>query len=606
MPELGKNQSNIKAKKLLELIKKRFSFKKDRKALAIDQIKKAKNVGAFPTLAQAKKFPELLSTKERQIFSVLFITFIISAIGLVYGLYNSQRVTIPVAGGEYTEGLIGTPQLINPLYSSASDVDSDLTALIYSGLMRYDSQEGLVKDLAEDYSVSEDGLVYTFTLRDDALWQDGTKVDIRDVIFTYSSIKNPEYRSPLEVVFQNVDIAQVDDRVISFTLAEPYAPFLSLMTTGILPSHVWQQIIPANAASASFNRQPIGSGPYQLDKIARDSRGNIRSYTLKINNRYYGHKPYISTLIFKFYPELTSALEALRNKNIEGLAYIPRERSDEFSKIPGTTIVYPSLQQYTALFINEDNDGILSDTDLRKAIDLAIDKQKIADEINVKPLSSFILPNMSGYDKSLDSAKSYNTEEASRLLEEAGWTYKDGATFRTNDNDEVLRMTLTYLESDEYTIVTSLIKEELSNIGFEVTLKPVDSVTFQSSTLTQKDYQVLLAGELYGTDPDPYAFWHSSQTGNEGLNLSLYKNSDADKAIVKIREAQDNETKAQGFTELRTAMSENMPAIFLYQPSYAYATSSRLKGQAFGSIVEPFHRFSNINDWYIKTRRVLK
>lgn len=606
MPELGKNKSNKKAKKLLEVIKNAFSFKKDKKALAIDQIKKAKNVGMLPTMAQVKKFPELLSTKERQIFSVLFIVFIISTIGLIYGLYNSQRVTIPVAGGEYTEGLIGTPQLINPLYSSASDVDSDLTALIYSGLMRYDSQNGLVKDLAEDFSISEDGLVYTFTLRDDASWQDGTKINIRDVLFTYSAIKNPEYRSPLEVVFQNVDVAQVDDRVISFTLSEPYAPFLSLMTTGILPSHIWQQIIPANATSASFNRQPVGSGPYQLDKIARDARGNIRSYTLKVNNRYYGDKPYISTIIFKFYPELTSALEALRNKNIEGLAYIPRERSDEFSRIPGTTIVYPSLQQYTALFINENNDGILSDVRIRRAIDSAINKEKIAGKINASPLNSSILPNMDGYDFNLDKAEIYNTDIADQLLNEAGWMYREGSDFRTNESGEVLRMTLTYLESDEYNIVTSIIKEELSDLGFEVTLRPVDAPTFQSTTLSQKDYQVLLAGQLYGTNPDPYAFWHSSQTGSEGLNLSLYRDGDTDRAIVKIREAQDSSIRAEGFAELRSAMNEDMPAIFLYQPSYAYATSSRLKGQEFGSIVEPYHRFSNINDWYIKTRRVLK
>lgn len=606
MPELGNKKPTNRAKNILDLIKNRFAFKKDQKTIAIDQIKRAKNVGAFPTLAQIKKFPELLSSKERQVFSVLAIVLIIAASGLIYSIYNSQRVTIPVSGGEYTEGLIGTPQLINPLYASASDVDSDLTALIYSGLMRYDSEEGLVSDLAESYSISEDGLVYEFVLRDDALWQDGTKVHIRDVIFTYSAIKNPEYRSPLEVVFQNVDIAQVNDRTISFTLAEPYAPFLSLMTTGILPSHVWQQIIPANAAVASFNRQPIGSGPYQLDKLARDSRGNIRSYTLEVNPKYYGEKPYISTLIFKFYPELTSALEALRNKNIEGLAYIPRERADEFSRIPGTTIVYPSLQQYTALFINETNDGVLSDFDLRRAVDLAIDKDKIAEEINVKPINSFILPNMPGFSEELDAQSELNTEEARNILEEAGWTYKEGATFRTNDEEEVLRMTLTYLDSDEYSIVTSLIKEMLSEIGFEVTLNPVDSVTFQSSILTQKDYQVLLAGELYGTDPDPYAFWHSSQTGSEGLNLSLYKNGDADKAIISIREAQDEETKVQGFTDLRTAIMEGKPAIFLYQPSYAYATSARLKGQAFGSIVEPLHRFSNINDWYIKTRRVFQ
>ena len=108
----------------------------------------------------------------------------------------SHRVEIPAVGGQYTEGLIGEPQFINPLYAIQSDVDQDLASLIYSGLMRWDPEEGFIPDLAESLTINEDGTVYTLKIRDNAKFHNGEDVRARDVLFTINAIQNTSYRSP--------------------------------------------------------------------------------------------------------------------------------------------------------------------------------------------------------------------------------------------------------------------------------------------------------------------------------------------------------------------------------------------------------------------------
>ncbi|MBI2476715.1 hypothetical protein HYV72_00930, partial [Candidatus Uhrbacteria bacterium] len=190
----------------------------------------------FPTPHQWTALPRVLSVRERRFFWGSFTLCVLSVLFFVGYMLVSHVVLVPVSGGTYTEGLIGSPQFINPLYTSSNDVDQDISRLVFSGLMQWHPQNGLITDLAESYTISEDKRVYTFTLRNDALWHDGSPVTVRDVMFTYSAIQNPEFKSPLYSALRGVTIEQVDDRTVAFKLEEPFAPFLSVLSTGILPA----------------------------------------------------------------------------------------------------------------------------------------------------------------------------------------------------------------------------------------------------------------------------------------------------------------------------------------------------------------------------------
>lgn len=597
--------SNMKSR--LSKMKAGFFYKKkdSGKDLAMAQVLKAKKAGKWPKLEQIKQFPKLISEKERQFFSLSILILIISVIGLSYSIFNLNRITVPAEGGEYTEGLIGIPQLINPLYSIASDVDSDLVNLIFSGLMKYDSVAGLRKDLAESYEISEDGKEYTFTIREDARWHDGAHVRAEDVVFTFNAIQNPEYRSPLDAIFGGIRVERVDERTIKFVLDEPFAPFLSMLTNGILPSHIWQDILPANATVAELNRRPMGSGPYQVEKIVRDNRGNIRSYTLKRHDDYHGQRPYINRLNFRFYPELISAIEALRNRNVQGLSYLPADYVSEFRNMNGIRVLRPALQQYSALFFNQSKNPLLANADMRRAINEAISRDRLVKEaLNdfARPADSFLLPKMPGFDEERNPA-SYDIEKANEILDELEWLMDEESGYRKK-GDDILSFTITLVDSSELVNVAENIQEQLAEIGLKINIRKVGTAVFQNEIIRDKDYEILLAGQLYSIEPDPYPFWHSSQTRDSGLNLALFSNRRADERIERARSSSDEADRAEAYSELEEIIRNELPAIFLYQPYYPYVTLSRINGQNLERIVNPYHRFSTINEWYIRTRRV--
>jgi peptide/nickel transport system substrate-binding protein len=591
-------------------IRSAFSRPEAKKAtneLAMSQVAKARSAGRFPTFHQWRQLPGILTQKERLIALSGILLLLISGFFLGRRLLNSQRVEIPAVGGTYTEGLIGSPQLINPLYASTSDVDNDLARLIYSGLMRFDANSGLQMDLAEEYTVSEDLLTYTFSLRQDALWHDGEPVRAEDVVFTFAAIQNLEYRSPLDVSFADITVEQVDEYTVRFTLDEPYAPFLSLLTVGILPSHIWEDIRPLNAAVAEPNLKPIGSGPYQFEKFLRESDGTIRSYTLIRNSDYYLGAPYIEELTFKFYPDIPSAVEALRNNNVEGIAYLPMEEVADFEKDNSTQLIFPSLWQYTAAFYNQDATTILADDDIREALALATNKDLVvASALSGygSAVDSFILPGMLGYSEDLEVA-TFDQEAAVQMLEDAGWTLEEGSAIRTSGGTS-LNLTITTLSTVELVKTAEELKRQWLEVGVNVTIEAVSSADLQNTVLKNRDYEILLSGELYGIDPDPYAFWHSSQTASPGLNLSGFSSATADDLIEDARNTSTREERAEDYLALQELVLEEQAALFLYQPSYTYAQSSKIKHSGIGQIVLPSDRFSTVHEWYMRSKYVFR
>jgi peptide/nickel transport system substrate-binding protein len=573
--------------------------------LAMGQVLQARETGSMPSGAQLKYFPKLLSGSEKRVASIAIIILIIAGGLLSLRLLNSQRIQIPVVGGEYTEGVIGAPQLINPMYALSNDVDSDLSRLIYSGLMRYDSNDGLVLDLAESMEVSEDETVYTFTIRKDATWHDGRPVLAEDVVFTVLTIQNVAYLSPLEVSFNNVRVEQVDLRTVRFVLDEAFAPFLSTLTVGLLPAHIWQDVSPEYAQLTELNKKPIGSGPYEFEKLVKDSKG-IRSYTLKRNADYYGGAPYISRIHFKFYNSVFDAVEALRNKNVEGISYLPPEEVANFEKDGDVQIFFPSLAQYTAAFINQGHNAVLADDDVRMALSYATNKQELVDEALAgfaTPIDSFILEGMVGEHPNVES-RAFNLDTANSILEDAGWTYEEGSSVRSKDGIE-LSFEITTLPSEELSAVATVLAEQWSAIGANVIVKTVTSVDLRADGIKNKNNDILLSGELYGFDPDPYAFWHSSQTNYPGLNLSQFSNRNADDLIETGRSSTDVEERAASYRELQDLVAEEIAAVFLYQPNYPYVISKRIKADDIGRIVIPSDRLSGAHEWYIKTRKII-
>lgn len=561
---------------------------------------------AFPSLSQWRHLPSLLSPRERWVFLGALIVFVGSLATLGGHLVLSHETVVPADGGEYVEALVGAPQFVNPLYASVNDVDADLTHLVFSGLMKYDQDHGLVPDLAESVDLSNDGKTYTFVLRQGATWQNGDPVTVSDVLSTFAMIQNPEYKSPLYGAFKGVQASQVDDRTVQFALPAPSTRFLTDMTVGIMSSNVWDAVPAKSATLAETNLEPIGTGPYKFEKFSKDKLGNILSYTLLSNPNYYATSAHITRITFQFYPDIPSAMDAVKKKVVDGLGFVPEDQLGALQNDHDIHLLFPSLPEETGLFFNQNHQPLLKDAALRKALSESIDRDQLiatALQGHGTAVASPLLPGSLGADPTV-AEPSYDLASAKSALDADGWKLTDGSTTRSKGSTE-LKLTITVLDTPEFDAVANYVKQQWTALGVNVTLTTTDTNTYQS-TIKGRAYDVLLSTESVGADADPYPFWHSSQVSDPGLNVALYANKDVDKALEAGRAATSGDARSKAYGQFAQTVVNDLPAIFLYEPTYAYALGADVKGANIGKILSPADRFANVSAWYINTKHVLQ
>ncbi len=562
--------------------------------------------GRWPSWSQMKFIPQYLSTIEKQIVKITGIIVLLAIAGLAVSVYQQHVIQIPKSGGKYVEGLIGSPQYINPILSQVNDVDMDISSLVFSGLLKNDESEKLAPDLATDYEISEDQKSYTFHLRQNVKWHDGVDFTVDDVIFTLQAIQDIEYNSPLITSFAGVGIERVDDYTITLTLNEPFAPFLSSLTFGILPIHIWNEIPSMNIQFTEYNKKPIGTGPFKFKQLSRDAQGNIKLYTLERNEEYYDQRPYLEEISFSFYPDFESAISAYNNNRIEGISYIPREVKSLIKKENSVNFHSMRLPQYTAIFFNQKSNPILQSTKIKEAMSLAIDKAKIVNEAlgnEGEIIHGPILPGFPGYHPDIKKYE-FDPIRAQEILEEEGWELveENGERIRKKD-DQILEFVLTIVNQPEQMKVAEIIESLWQKIGIKIEKHLMNNQIVEKEVLRPRNYQLLLFGEIVGTDPDPYPFWHSTQVEYPGLNLALFKNKDADKLLEEARKTSNVEERSSKYKEFQNILADEIPAIFLYNPFYTYGVSKKVKGIESIYITIPSDRFVNIQNWYIKTKR---
>lgn len=379
--------------------------------------------GGVPSWAQFRHISEFLSIKEKK-YVRIFALIIAFNLLIFLGNYIWTHHTIkPARGGEYTEGIIGSPSLINPLFSPLNPVDADLTKLTYSGLFRFDERLALQTMLAERYEIDKEGKIYHIFLKKNLKWSDGEPLTADDIGFTIERIQDPDTHSPLILLFQDVVFEKINDQEFTLTLKYPYAPFINFLTIGIIPQHVWQEIIPVNTRLSTTNLKPVGSGPYAIQTLSKDETGTIRSYTLKPNDYFAGDPPFIKKLTFKFFHDLTSIFEALKTRQIDGLGNVPLA---ELEKINTKTNSVFSLEtnQYTALFFNPSAQPILRDKKIRTALLRAINREAITQNIfgaHANPINGPLLQELFNFKQTTDLSSQFNVQEANQLITEAGW-----------------------------------------------------------------------------------------------------------------------------------------------------------------------------------------
>jgi len=561
----------------------------------------------IPSWNQWKKLLSVLNKKERYILLGLFLILIISLITWILIINFKDTTLVPKYGGSFKEGIVGNPQYLNPVLSEISDADRDITQLIFSGLMKYNNKSELVPDLAEKYSIDSSGKTYDFFLRKDIKWHDNEQFTADDVIFTINTIQNPEYRSPLRINWAGVEIEKIDDYTIRFKLKTPYAPFLTNTIVGILPKHIWENVAPERFALDENNLLPIGTGPYKFKKIKKDKEEFVDFIELESFNQYKPHEPYIEKIKLSFYPNEESLIKAHNKGKIDSINLASVRNKSLLIGINGNKNIYRlNLPRYFAVFFNQSKSKALSDYKVRAALNYATDKQEIIDKVLEGEAKSIDSPIPIGVWAHADiEAYDFDLEKAKQILTDREWTDEDGDGIRER-GDTKLEIELITTELKELQQVANLLQEQWSKLDAKITIKILNIGEIQQEYIRPRKYESLLFGEVLGLDPDPFAFWHSSQKKDPGLNLALYSNSKVDKLLKDARQTLDSEERKEKYAQFQQLVINDAPAVFLYSSYNLYYAAKKIKGIEVEDIVVPSKRFSDIQEWYIKTKRVKK
>lgn len=519
---------------------------------------------------------------------------------------------VPIQGGTLTEGVAGNPRFINPILA-ISEADKNLSSLIYSGLVRLTPEDKAENDLAENVNISENRLTYTATIKKNVKFHDGAPVTADDVIFTIGKIVDPSIKSPKRGNWDAVTVERVDERTIAFRLKKPYAPFIYNLTTGILPKHIWKNVSDDEFSFSQFNTLPVGSGPYQVARVERNSGGIPDYYKLTPFKDASGREAYIKNLIFRFYPSEAALIEAYNDREIDSVGGVSPEKVAELDT-KGAKIIPGELPRIFAVFFNQSHSKVLLNKEVRQALDLATPKERIVETILKgygTPIDGPMPAGIYSWSAERKSGETFEEKfaQAKQILAKAGW--------KMNEKTEVLEkktgsaiMALSFSISTGDAPELKQVAEELvaawQKLGAKVEVSVSETGDLNQNVIRPRQFDALLFGEVVGRDADLYPFWHSSQRNDPGLNIALYANAKADKFLENARTSGSTESIEKNYRAFQNELASDVPAVFLYTPSFLYLVPERLSAIALGALSASQDRFLGIRDWYIETDKVWK
>lgn len=552
-------------------------------------------------LNSIKKTYGKFSITEKVIFFVFLLVLVGSTISSLTKVNAKYLVEVPQRGGTIEEGLIGTPRFINPVIA-ISDTDRDISSLVYSGLLKINSDGEITEDLAESYSISEDGLIYNVKIRDDAFFHDGEAVTVDDLIFTIKQTQDPKIKSPKRPNWDGVLIEKINDKEIEFILSQPYSPFIYNLTLGILPQHIWENISSDEFAFSKYNLEPIGSGPFVVKKVNTNSDGIIEKYKLEAYKNYTLGEPYIQNIDFTFYKNENELRQAIEKGSVtSGHSLSPKIVSE--INLKNNVLMTSTFSRTFALYFNKTESDILKDETIREVLNSFTPKDLVVDQILASYGNTIESPAPAELSSIESSISKISAEEARLKLEEAGWEIgEDGIYIKEND-DSITRFSFSVSTANvsELVEVTEFLANEYRKIGAEINVKIFEPNDLTLNVIRPRDFESILFGQVVNRDLDLYAFWHSSQRNDPGLNIAGFTNIDADGALEKLRATFDKDEQKEALQIFEKEVINDLPAIFLYSPNFIYIVSDKLNLEVPKNIVTSSDRFADIEKWYMET-----
>jgi peptide/nickel transport system substrate-binding protein len=565
---------------------------------------------------------------------VLILAVIAAGIGLpaLKPVDSTPSPSVPIALPEvpYREGTIGRPVSVNPL-AARTQVDRDLVALTFSGLVKLGPDGTLVPDLASSWTVDPSGKVWTFTLRSDARWQDGEPLTADDVLFTVNILRDPAYAGPGAGSWREVTPSLVDPHIITFTLATPLGGFLQLATQPIAPAHLLVDVPIEALADDPFGRRPVGSGPFAIvelddqqailepaDAAADPSTGSTAVAgglptdalaTPAPTKRPTGTRPLLPQIEFRFFADAAALAKAFEAGDLDAASGLsPLEAGDAATKGNGRLIRYPGTTLTTVLLNLRPDHPELRDRQVRLALLAAIDRPALVDSVLGglgAAADSPIPPTSWAFDPDASTRIGYDRKAAGNVLKKAGWTKVDGH-WRPPKAAAPYKIQLVSPDAASNPVLhaaADVIAKDWVALGFSVDLVEAQPGTLFSDYLMPGTFSAAILDVAIGHDPDLYPLLASSQTQTGGLNVIGLQDATLDGLLTAARQPGGLAARKVAYTALQTQLTAGRYLLPIAFADEVVVVRNEVQGVVSQPVADPSDRFWDVLSWRLANGR---
>ncbi len=541
------------------------------------------------------RFENLSNVRKIVISWICVVSILIFSVGIFRGLsVENYSENVFYRGGTYSEGILGEVKTLNPLFTS-TNTERSFEQIAFSRIYDIDETGNLKGDLAESVSTSDNYKNFKIKMRNNAVWSDGRKITANDVIFTIKLLREQSINPSGFKAWKNVEISKNSDYEFSVKVPSSSSSVLYSFNFSILPEHILKDIQIEKIRESAFSKNPITSGAFNFKSVQND--GDKTTISLVKNKRYYKGEAYIDNFdIVAFKDEAK-----LKNALISGeIVASPSLKISEFSESERDKLKSreTNVNRGIYAFLNN-SDSVLKDLKVRKAIQTGVDIPKVRKEMEFVDKLDFPTLNQFLNTKDLSIPK-YDFDQAQKILDEAGWKKNSNGILEKDGKTAILNIATTSVYN--YKKAAEEIESQLKKLGFDAKLTVIDkddkTGAFVQSILQPRNYSILVYEIDLGADPDIYAFWHSSQSGQKGLNFSNYNDAVADDLLLNSRTAPSSNEKKLQITKFTQRWLANSVAIGLGQTKTSYVFRKSVQPYSVNNtFVTELNRYADVIYW---------
>lgn len=490
--------------------------------------------------------------------------------------------SLAFADQTFRYGITTNPRgMFNPILYTER-YDNYIISQVYDGLIYIDSQLQPQPLVAKDWEISEDQLSITFFLHEGITFHDGQELTAEDVAYTFKAILHPDYTG---VRYGNFKVLQgaeaykkgeaqdvtgievLDKYTIKFTTTEPYAPLVASFSYGILPSHLLKQIPVGELETATFNLNPVGSGPFVFKEFLTDQH-----VILEANKNYFFGAPKINTLVFQKIADDAVPIYIQQNR-VDYVGISPEHYPQVIGLKSFDTYIYEALgYSYIAFNLRQNR---FQDVKVRQAMTYGFDRESYVEIIRdgFGIIANAPMPQASwAFNSDGINNYEYNPDLAAEMLKEAGWNL--GSDGILHKNGEKLHFDFLIPDGSRLTEQMALLfQQNMEDLGIKVNLVFME-FSAAVDRVDARQFDLFTMAWSLSVDPDPYSIWHSAAPWND----PGFVHARSDELLELGRSETNQDKRKEIYGEWQQIINYELPYIFLQYDVSISAIGKKVKG----------------------------